>query len=191
MKRKNKRKNRGAAKEVVQAGRPYPIASTQKRPVWKEIVFAVLVVGSFFALVELGLLLLGVQPLSHSRDPYVGFTSRLPLFVEESGPQGEAMRVTAGNKLRFFNRQQFIEDKPPGTYRVFCLGGSTTYGRPYDDATSFCGWLREFLPQADPSRQWEVINAGGISYASYRVAVLMEELIGYDPDLFISLFRPQ
>jgi tetratricopeptide (TPR) repeat protein len=30
-----------------------------------------------------------------------------------------------------------------------------------------------------------VINAGGISYASYRVARLMEELVNYQPDLFI------
>jgi tetratricopeptide (TPR) repeat protein len=51
--------------------------------------------------------------------------------------------------------------------------------------TSFCGWLRAMLPQADPTRKWELINAGGVSYASYRVAVLMEELIGYEPDLFI------
>ena len=29
------------------------------------------------------------------------------------------------------------------------------------------------------------VNAGGISYASYRVAHLMEELINYQPDLFI------
>jgi tetratricopeptide (TPR) repeat protein len=50
---------------------------------------------------------------------------------------------------------------------------------------SFCGWLREFLPAADPSRTWEVMNAGGISYASYRVANLMEELARYQPDLFI------
>jgi tetratricopeptide (TPR) repeat protein len=69
--------------------------------------------------------------------------------------------------------------------RIFCTGGSTTYGRPYDDATSFCGWLRELLPVADPSRDWELINAGGISYASYRVAALMEELAAYQPDLFI------
>jgi tetratricopeptide (TPR) repeat protein len=41
------------------------------------------------------------------------------------------------------------------------------------------------LPVADPSQQWEVINAGGISYASYRVANVAEELIQYDPDLFI------
>ncbi len=38
---------------------------------------------------------------------------------------------------------------------------------------------------ADSQRNWEVINAGGISYASYRVAHLMEELINYQPDLFI------
>lgn len=185
MKRKHKRENRGAAKEVVQAGRPNPVASTPKRPAWKDILFAVLVVCSFFAALELGLLLLGVQPLSHSHDPYVGFTSRLPLFVEETGPQGQVVRVTAASKLQFFNKQAFIEEKPTGAYRVFCLGGSTTHGRPYDDTTSFCGWLREFLPQVDPSRQWEVINAGGISYASYRIALLMEELLGYDPDLFI------
>ena len=41
------------------------------------------------------------------------------------------------------------------------------------------------LPAADQSKNWEVINAGGISYASYRVAQLMEELIRYQPDLFI------
>ena len=95
------------------------------------------------------------------------------------------MRVTAQSKLPLFNKQRFSIEKNPRTVRIFCLGGSTTYGRPYDETTSFCGWLRAFLPQADPSRQWEVINAGGISYASYRVALLMEELIGYDPDLFI------
>ncbi|UCD56338.1 MAG: tetratricopeptide repeat protein [Candidatus Hydrogenedentota bacterium] len=65
------------------------------------------------------------------------------------------------------------------------MGGSTTFGRPYDDTTSFCGWLRAMLPKADPSRSWEVINAGGVSYASYRMAALMEELIRYKPDLFI------
>jgi len=45
--------------------------------------------------------------------------------------------------------------------------------------------LRELLPAADGSRRWDVINAGGISYASYRVARLMEELIEYEPDLFV------
>ena len=93
--------------------------------------------------------------------------------------------VTAPNKLGWFNQQRFPRKKSPGTYRIFSLGGSTTYGRPYDDSASFSGWLREFLNEADPSRNWEVINAGGVSYASYRVAKLMEELLSYEPDLFI------
>ena len=38
---------------------------------------------------------------------------------------------------------------------------------------------------ADPTPHWEVINAGLLSYGSYRVAMVMEELITYEPDLFI------
>jgi Flp pilus assembly protein TadD/lysophospholipase L1-like esterase len=95
------------------------------------------------------------------------------------------MMERAPDKAELFNMQRFPRDKADGTTRIFCVGGSTTYGRPYGDVTSFCGWLRAFLEVAQPERRWEVINAGGISYASYRVAVLMEELIDYDPDLFI------
>ena len=65
------------------------------------------------------------------------------------------------------------------------MGGSTTYGRPYFDDVSFCGWLRAYLQAADPTRNWEVINAGGVSFASYRVTRLMDELKQYQPDLFI------
>jgi len=63
--------------------------------------------------------------------------------------------------------------------------GSATYGRPFFDHTSFPGWLRAFLPRADPTRKWEVINAGAISYASYRIKGLMAELSRFEPDLFI------
>ena len=129
-------------------------------------------------------MIVGVRPILYDEDPYVGFSSNVPLFVEH--PAGsQTVMVTGRNKLAWFNSQHFLKQKPNGAFRIFCLGGSTTYGRPYDDATSFAGWLREFLPAADPSKQWEVVNAGGISYASYRVAKLMEELVRYEPDLFI------
>jgi tetratricopeptide (TPR) repeat protein len=146
---------------------------------------SVLVVVAFFAALELVLAMAGVRPQLYDEDPYVGFSSLAPLFVERRGDDGRVMLETAPNKLVFFNRQSFPRDKGRDTYRVFCVGGSTTNGRPYDDTTSFCGWLRELLAAADPSTHWEVINAGGVSYASYRVAVLMEELARYEPDLFI------
>ena len=151
----------------------------------KRIGLSVGVTVAVCVALELALAALGVRPVASLQDPYVGFSSVLPLFVEQRGPDGRAWMVTARNKVRFFNPQQFPRDKAPGTVRVFCLGGSTTYGHPYDDRTSFARWLREYLPAAEPQRTWEVINAGGISYASYRVAALMQELARYQPDLFI------
>jgi tetratricopeptide (TPR) repeat protein len=153
------------------------------KSIWKKLALSLIVTVGFFVLLEAVLTLVGVRPVLFEEDPYVGFSSTSPLFVEGAG-SGGAELVTAANKGTLFNRQRFPADKGDA-FRIFCVGGSTTYGRPYDDATSFCGWLRELLPAADPGRRWEVINAGGISYASYRVAILMEELAGYSPDLFV------
>ena len=156
-----------------------------KPPVWKQLLFTVITIVALFVVVEMILALAGVRPVLYDEDPYVGFSSYIPLFVEQTGPDGKIAMVTAKNKLELFNPQRFVKNKLTGTYRIFCMGGSTTVGRPYDDTTSFCGWLRAMLPKADPSRQWEIINAGGVSYASYRIAKLMEELVHYEPDLFI------
>ena len=146
-------------------------------------MYAVAVAVGFFTILEVVLAFCQVQPLSNDEDPFVGFESVLPLYVADE--QAKDGRITASNRLRYFNEQSFSASKKPDTYRIFCLGGSTTYGRPYDDRTSFPGWLRNLLPLADDRREYEVINAGGISYASYRIAHLMDELCTYEPDLFI------
>jgi tetratricopeptide (TPR) repeat protein len=178
-------KNYKQLKEDIPSPGPGKAQGPVKLPAWKTVVFSVLPTVLLFILLETILMLVGVQPRLLEEDPFVGFVSSVPLFVEKTDAAGRAVMVTGPNKRVFFNVQQFPLQKQPGTYRIFCLGGSTTYGRPYSDTTSFCGWLRELLPLADPSRRWEVINAGGISYASYRVARLMEDLINYEPDLFI------
>jgi tetratricopeptide (TPR) repeat protein len=162
-----------------------PKKASRRTPLWQALLLPVLAILIFFALLEGGLALFGVQPALQNEDPFVGFASNAPLFVSSPGANGKQLLATAPNKKDFFNRQSFAQPKAPNTYRIFTLGGSTTYGRPYDDNTSFSGWLRELLPAADQSKNWEVLNAGGISYASYRVAKLMEELIQYQPDLFI------
>jgi len=154
-------------------------------PIWKKLLFSLVTCVAFFVVLELVLLACGVRPVLYDDDPYVGFAAHIPLFVEQEGADGRTYLCTAENKRRFFNDQEFPKEKAAGTTRIFCMGGSTTFGRPYDDTTSFCGWLRELLPAADPSRHWELVNAGGISYASYRVASLMEEIAAYEPDLFI------
>jgi tetratricopeptide (TPR) repeat protein len=151
----------------------------------KKLVFAWVPVLILALFLETGLWLTGMEPSIRSEDPYVGFAAELPLFELEQGTGGDTRFRTAQNKLRFFNDQSFPAHKDSGVRRVFCLGGSTTYGRPYRDITSFCGWLRTYLPAVAPETSWEVINAGGISYASYRVVAVMEELLQYEPDLFI------
>ena len=151
----------------------------------RQVFFALLVIIVFFLGLELVLKAFGVRPMLLTEDPLVGFAGNIPLFVEKRRSDGTLVFRTAKNKLALFNPQEFPKVKASNSYRIFCMGGSTTFGRPYNDDVSFCGWLRAFLNAAEPAVQWEVINAGGVSYASYRVARLMEEVAKYQPDLFI------
>ena len=151
----------------------------------KKLLFASISTIAFFACFEFALALIGYQPLADTSDPLLGFSNQNPLLQPTTDKDGSAIQQTANGKLVWFNSQSFPAVKPSGTRRVFCVGGSTTYGRPFSDLTSYSGWLREFLAVADPSVDWEVINAGGISYASYRVAAVMQELANHEPDLFI------
>ncbi len=156
---------------------------------WSRFGINLLVaVGSlifFFAVSEGIFALSGVKPLALTEDPYFGFASGQPLFLKKKNAAGAEVYETNPVKLTHFNFQSFPAKKAPGTFRIFTLGGSTTYGHPWRDSTSFTGWLRELLADQDSTRHYEVINAGGISYASYRAARLAEELAGYQPDLFV------
>ena len=179
------RKSKKKIAEKPQSNDDGPESAGDSLAAWKIALFTLLVPLCFFVLLEGLLAVLGFQPLRYENDPYVGFASTEPLYVEHQLSSGGKVLRTAPNKIYLFNAMQFPQEKTAGSYRIFCTGGSTTYGRPYANATSYCGWLRQFLAALDPARTWEVINAGGISYASYRVALLTEELIDYQPDLFI------
>ena len=162
-----------------------PKPSRQPLRWYKKVIFSLLTTIVALAVVEFALRVAGIQPVTDSRDPFVGFSQQIPLMESVRDEAGKEFLRTARSKLHWFNDQVFPKQKESDVRRVFCLGGSTTYGHPYDDKTSFSGWLREYLPVVDGAHRWEVINCGGISYASYRVAALMEELVQYDPDLFV------
>lgn len=151
----------------------------------KKLFFSGVMMLVFFGGIELMLMLLGIQPLANTVDTSAGFSRQAPLFKPTVDENGHPSLTTAPNKTVWFNPQTFSAEKPKGRRRVFCLGGSTTFGRPFDDTTSYVNWLRQLLPKVDDRYEWEVINAGGISYGSFRVAALMEELTQFEPDLFI------
>ena len=65
------------------------------------------------------------------------------------------------------------------------MGGSTVQGRPFAIETAFSTWLELSLQAADESRQFNVVNCGGVSYASYRLAPIVDEILEYEPDLVV------
>lgn len=145
-------------------------------------LLVVLLVLSPLVLSELILRVCVPAPRSQARDAYVSFGGAGPLF----GLNADATRfVTSPDRLDAFQPQSFSAVKALDGFRVFCLGGSTVQGRPYSVETSFTTWLELNLRAARPDGDIEVVNCGGISYASYRLVGLMAELLEYEPDLFI------
>ena len=162
-----------------------PARKTQQLSRSRKFLFATVTTLAVFSTLELVLWLCRVEPAYVQEDPYAGFSRHIPHFVVASDSGDPSLLTVSPTKSLVLNPQQFTATKPKDVYRIVCLGGSTTYGRPFYDLMSFPGWLRELLPAAQPNRRWEVINAGGISYASYRALGVMEELAQYAPDLFI------
>ncbi len=163
-----------------------PTGVTQRRrPLWKLFAFraAAVLLGLLpLVLMEVAFRGLGLGKPTESNDPFVGFSDIHPLFVLND-PAGR-YEIPRSRQLHF-EPESFTAAKPPGEFRIFVLGGSTVQGRPWSIATSFSTWLELHLNAADPSRTYEVVNCGGVSYASYRLVPILQEVLQYRPDLVI------
>ncbi len=151
----------------------------------RRVAFRVLAVAlslSVFVLLELGLRIAGVGEVREAEVPAIGFATTYPLF--ELNEAGERFEI-AKSRQAYFYPDSFAAQKPANEFRIFCLGGSTVQGRPYSIETSFTTWLELSLNAADTSRSWEVVNCGGVSYASYRLVPILKELLAYEPDMFV------
>lgn len=133
-----------------------------------------------FVALELGLRLCGIGKPTAQHDPLAGFSRRHPLF-ERAADKYRTIR----SREPFFGQQEFAVQKPTNGFRIFCFGGSTVYGHPYLNATAFPAWLELELTARDPARRFEAINCGGVSYASYRLAPIVREVLNYQPDLIV------
>ena len=135
-----------------------------------------------FLLCETVLWMADWQPATEIQDPYVGFSEVRPLF--EKSEDGTLYEIPDWRQV-LFRPESFDVQKGSDEFRIFCLGGSTVQGRPFAIETSFTSWLEISLQTADESRNWQVVNCGGVSYASYRLRPLLQELIRYQPDLLV------
>ena len=118
-----------------------------------------------------------------SGDPLIDASNLEPLF--EPDPDNSTLRRIGNSRLDLFCPAEFEVEKPPGMFRIFALGGSTTFGEPYMSETAFPAFVKSYFEAGNPNLDYEVINCGGLSYASYRIRFIFEEIIQYSPDLVL------
>lgn len=87
------------------------------------------------------------------------------------------------------NRALHLEKK--NRFRIFCLGGSTTAGYPYNTLpeyncpASFPNYLRAILQYNRNLPEIEMLNLGSNAFNSLSILKLFEDVKQYDPDLLI------
>ena len=117
-------------------------------------------------------------------------------FIQEISPGGrEYYQLNPWVAKRYFDSrkvtvpglqpEKFLQDKNSQTFRIFCLGESTTAGFPFDCQVPFPAQLRYLLTQAYPQHQFEVINAGISAINSFTVIDLLPEILAHEPDLIL------
>ncbi len=131
---------------------------------------------------EVGLRLTGVGASTDFEDRFLTPAAPPALFQLNNETGRYEVRREC---LTFFRPDSFAAVKPGREFRIFCVGGSTVQGRPYSIETAFTAWLELALRAAAPDRDWEVVNCGGISYASFRLLPIVREVLRHSPDLLI------
>lgn len=118
------------------------------------------------------------------------------LFVpDQSTPEQDYILNKNFTKKYFFKKgiktpeplsQKFKMHKDSSTYRIFCLGASTTQGFPYKPNAAFPAQLKNILVTLHPERDIEVINCGVTAITSHSVLDMAEEIVdNYQPDLLV------
>jgi lysophospholipase L1-like esterase len=95
--------------------------------------------------------------------PYLAYTNKPNYSTGEN-----AKHKISHNSLGF-RGPEISPLKPDDTYRVVCLGGSSTYGHgPSSNETTWPARLEEHLRKERPHLNIEVINAGCRGYSSFE-----------------------
>ena len=154
----------------------------------KQILFSLLTLGLVLTLAEGGTRFIQAivtrLAIGQPSSPYVAYQNVQNVFTTSSS-SGTDYFVRTQYHPYVLSSSRFRVEKPPGTFRVFCLGGSAALGWPHLPAQSYPAFLEKKLQLLYPNQTFEVINVAASTYASYRVKTIFDEIIHYDPDLIL------
>ncbi|MBI5433343.1 MAG: SGNH/GDSL hydrolase family protein [Planctomycetes bacterium] len=116
--------------------------------------------------------------------PYLAYAPK-PNFVQTETPKGP--QVIHHNSLGFRGRETTYA-KPPGTFRIVTIGGSSCYGQSESrDEAVWSVRLEHYLNEAGLARKVEVINGGCRGYSTFEMLINLElRLVDFEPDLLIT-----
>jgi len=85
-----------------------------------------------------------------------------------------------------FRGAEIEKNKPENTFRIFAIGGSTTFGSGVQDNQTWAFYLQKSYDEVDLPFKVEVVNAGWTRMGSLpETKMIREELMDFSPDLFL------
>jgi lysophospholipase L1-like esterase len=105
--------------------------------------------------------------------------------ISQSVPNQHFITMNINNEG--FRGPEILKDKPEDTYRIFVVGGSTTFSiRVLSDQDTIPGHLQRNLDELKLDKKIEVINGGIDAQTSNdELQLITKKIVDYDPDLII------
>jgi lysophospholipase L1-like esterase len=156
----------------------------------QKLALAVVMPLVLLALLEL---LLRISPWDEELGPerFVGGLSFHTHFWDPNCPLPSPM--TESLLEGEFRGKKTTRNKPAGVYRIISMGGSSTFGWPYNDRPEVAypaqleRQLRAHPP--DPKLRYEVLNAGIGGYSSFQgLSYMKKRLVHFSPDMVTVCF---
>jgi tetratricopeptide (TPR) repeat protein len=123
-------------------------------------------------------------PAAAADDAYVNLVD-VPSFFAVKEIRGRRFYQVTHPEAYRGRRILFPVEKAPGTFRIFVLGESASAGWPHPPSEIFSVYLQQALERAFPERRLEVINVSAHAYAAYRIRLIFENVIHFDPDALV------
>ena len=141
----------------------------------------------------LGMPLLDLTRLRRVANPTVAFDPRVFWRFQPNQVLADPevyRRPVRINNLGF-RGDDFTPAKPAGSFRILCLGDSTTFGWSVGDRETYPEVLEQLLRERYPKRRFQVLNLGVTGYTSLQGRELfLTQAANFQPDLVLFAFGP-